>query len=263
MLKGIDVSSWQENMNFNPYDFVIIKASEGNNWVDPGLNRHFNNLAGNESGKPLNDKNYGFYHYARPELGETPETEAEWFVSLVGHHANHAIFALDWEGNSLKYSPEWALRWLDRVYELTKVKPLIYLQASEAMLGKYKIISDKDYGLWVAHWGTEKPAFGNWSVYALHQYDNTPLDYNYFNGDSETWAKYAGKYQLKPIPEKNEITMGDTVKVLSVKDYDGNVCDPWVLRTTFDVIEVNKNRIVIGKGNIVTGAWNAKDIKKV
>ena len=263
MLKGIDVSSWQNEMDFSNYDFVIIKASEGCNWVDPGLNRHFNKLAGNASGEPLTDKLYGFYHYARPELGETPEAEAEWFVKLVGHHKGHALYALDWEGTSLEYSPEWALRWLKHVYKLTGVKPVIYLQGSEAIKEKYKIISDSDFGLWVAHWGVDTPMFNNWKFYALHQYQGTPLDKNYFNGDSKAWRMYAGKIQLDPLPTKPSIKEGDVVKVISRTDFNKVVNDPWVLRATFDVIEVDGDRVVIGKGGTVSGVWNAKNLTKV
>ena len=40
MLNGVDISSYQNKVAYNSYDFVLIKASEGNNWKDPGLDRH-------------------------------------------------------------------------------------------------------------------------------------------------------------------------------------------------------------------------------
>ena len=64
MLKGIDVSSWQSPgaINYNDYDFVIIKASEGVNYVDPGLDRHLTALFGTTDPTPKKNKCYGFYH---------------------------------------------------------------------------------------------------------------------------------------------------------------------------------------------------------
>lgn len=44
MLNGVDISSYQNRVDYNSYDFVLIKASEGNNWKDPGLDRHLTGL---------------------------------------------------------------------------------------------------------------------------------------------------------------------------------------------------------------------------
>src|SRR5699024_8128329 len=142
---------------FSPYEFVIMKASEGDGYKDPMLDTHYDTLHDSRDGQPDKNKLYGFYHYARPDLGNTPESEADWFLSLVGAHVDTAIFALDWEGQSLRYSADWAHRWLKRVYEKTGVRPLLYMSASEENTGKYNAIRDDNYGLWVAHYGVTSP----------------------------------------------------------------------------------------------------------
>ncbi len=193
MLYGYDVSMWQ---SFTPLDadFVMIKASEGNGYKDPRLDFHFNNT---KKARKL----YGFYHYARPDLGNDPEAEADWFLSLVGHHAGSAIFALDWEGDSLRYSEDWILRWCRRIRDKTGVNPLIYISAAQVQ--KLRSAYYEDFGLWVAHWGVYRPVFkGCYPTWAMWQYQGTPLDKDVFNGDRRAWKAYC---TAKPIEEiKNE-----------------------------------------------------------
>lgn len=203
MLKGIDVSSFQGSVNYGAYDFVIIKASEGVNWKDPGLDRHLKGLFGTDDPTPQTDKLYGFYHYARPDLGNSPEEEAKSFLSFIRPQIGHCLMALDWEQESLDYSPDWALQWLDYVYRETGVRPLLYTQASQAKLDKYAGIARADYGLWVAHWGVSSPTYRNWQAWALWQYSDSPMDMDYFNGDAAAWRKYCGAGSQED-PEKEE-----------------------------------------------------------
>lgn len=187
MLTGIDISRYQKTMNtFKGYDFVIMKASEGKTYMDTELNNHYNRLHGSNDGVPDSTKLYGFYHFARPE-NNTPEQEAEFFLSLVGHHKGHCLFVLDWEAQALKYPIGWALKWLDIVYKKTGVRPLLYCQASYTT--KCKPISDAGYELWVAHYGVKAPKVGAFKTWKLWQYTQTPLDKDKFNGTVEDWKE--------------------------------------------------------------------------
>ena len=262
MLKGIDISMHNGNAVNLEYDFVIMKASEGVGYKDPLLDSHYNRLSGRTDGKPC-DKLYGFYHYARPDLkGNTPEAEAEWFVSLVGHHKGHCLYCLDWEGKSLAYDADYAKRWLDRVYQLTGVKPLIYLQGSEAVKSKYKAIANDDYGLWVAHWGVNDPNFANWRFWAMWQYQGSPLDKNYFNGTADRFKKYC-KSDLVTAPVSNDLKVGEHVKVTKLVDYNGTALAGFVLNNTYEVMEIKGDRVVIGLNGAVTCAIKKDYLKKV
>ena len=259
MLKGIDVSGWQE---YSPAhgDFVIIKASEGVGYKSDGLDRHYDSYHGSNDGNPDNNLLYGFYHYARPDLGNSAEDEADWFVSLVGHHAGHAIFALDWEAGALDYPAEWALRWLNRVKEKTGVKALFYCSASVENSGKYNALRDNDYGLWVADYrGRGTPEVKHWPFWAFWQFTSTPIDQNYFNGGVNQFRAYCNNGT--PTPTKIEV--GDFVKVETAIDYNGVENASWVLNATFSVMQINGDRVVIGRNGHITGAWHMSDLYKM
>lgn len=210
MLKGCDLSKWNPETP-SGYDFYLIKASEGYGYKDSALDSHFN--AVKSTGKL-----YGFYHYARPDLGNTPEAEADWFLSLVGQHAGNAIFALDYEGDSLSSGQEWALRWLQRVYEKTGVRPVFY--CSSSALAMFEKIAKENFGLWVANWNVESPKIDPWSVFAFWQYTNRPIDQDYFNGTIEQYKKYCKSDKKPEHPKKslNEIAS----EVISGKWGNGN-----------------------------------------
>lgn len=263
MLLGIDISHYQTNVNYGAYDFIIMKASEGVGYKDPMLDDHYNNIHGSTDGRPDPNKLYGFYHYARPETGNTAEAEADYFLSLVGHHAGNAIFALDWEGNSLACSTSWALAWMRRVYQKTGVRPVIYLSASELNSGKYADIAAENYGLWVAHWKAQNPKVTSFYTWALWQYEGDPLDKNYFNGDSNTWNAYAGRgfVEVPIIPE--DIKVGSKVRVITRIDYNGIRNAEWVLGKTFEVMSIKGDRVVIGQNGQLTGVWHKIDLEVV
>lgn len=184
MMKGYDISRWNAQ---TPLDrkFVIIKATEGIGFTDPKLNFHFNNA---KNAGVLR----GYYHFARPDLGNSANAEAEWFVSqLPEGELGQALLALDYEEKALAYGPTWARLFLDRVYGLTGVKPVIYIQGS--VLHDYKLVADGDYDLWVAKWSSNAPDPSPWSYYALWQYtdDDNGYDGDWFNGTTKAWYKYA------------------------------------------------------------------------
>lgn len=212
MLKGVDLSHWQSTFNnFNDVDFAFIKATEGVGYVDPACDTLYQRAK--NSGKLL-----GVYHYARPDLGNSAISEADWFIDNIKGYLNESILALDWEEGYLG-NVEWAKAFLDRVKERTGIKGLIYMSASPMREYDWSSVSNADYGLWVANYGKnngqpQENVFNNyplkyWSFYALWQYTskgrvngyNGDVDMNYFSGDAEAWRKYANaNSQPKPIP---------------------------------------------------------------
>lgn len=59
------------------------------------------------------------------------------------------------------------------------------------------------------------------------------------------------------------ITKGCKVKFTGTKSYSGIALASWTKNSTFDVIEVSGDRVVIGKGTAVTAAVNIKDCQKL
>ena len=204
MLKGIDISHHQRGIDLGAVDvdFVICKATEGNGYTDEMCDTFY------QKAKSLGKK-LGVYHFARPDLGNSAEAEADWFVKeTLGYH-KEAMLILDWESGNLK-DTTWARKWLDRVYSKTGVRPVIYMSASVMQSADWGDVVAGDYGLWVANYGTndgtpQESVFNKyplkyWDFYALWQYTskgklngyNGNLDLNYFSGDGNAWDKYAG-----------------------------------------------------------------------
>lgn len=204
MLKGIDISKWQAGIDLSKIDtdFVICKATEGVGYTDKNCDGFY------QQAKKLGKK-LGVYHFARPDLRNTATAEADWFVRETKGYHKEAMLILDWESGDLG-NVTWAKSWLDRVYEKTGVKPVIYMSASVMSSYDWSSVANADYGLWVANYGSnngtaQESVFDRyplkyWSFYALWQYTSTGklsgysgnLDLNYFSGDKEAWDKYAG-----------------------------------------------------------------------
>lgn len=204
MLKGIDISKWQAGIDLSKIDtdFVICKATEGVGYTDKYCDKLY------QQAKKLGKK-LGVYHFARPDLRNTAIAEADWFVRETKGYHKEAILILDWESGDLD-NVTWAKQWLDRVYEKTGVKPVIYMSASVMSSYDWSSVANADYGLWVANYGSnngtaQESVFDRyplkyWKFYALWQYTSVGrlsgysgnLDLNYFSGDKEAWDKYAG-----------------------------------------------------------------------
>ena len=211
-LNGIDISSWQNGINLAvvPCDFVVIKATEGINYVNPDYERAYRQAKA--SGKCL-----GVYHYAN---GGNIQAEADYFLSNVGDRLGEAILILDWEvGNNVSFGNcdyAWCKGWLDYVYEKTGVHPILYCSQSIA----YKFDNIGNYGLWIAQYADNDPtgyqdAPWNEGEYtcAIRQYTSCGrlagydgnLDLDKFYGSKEDWGKYTVSDKANVVvPEQPE-----------------------------------------------------------
>lgn len=206
MLKGIDVSHWQRGLNLNKidFDFVIVKATEGVKMVDKKCDPFIQEAI--KLGKC-----FGFYHFARPEKNSAHD-EAQFFYRNTRNYFGHGIPVLDWESVG-KYNVKWAKAWLDEIYALTGVRPIIYMSESVVNQYNWSEVAGANYGLWVAKYrdniidknydmtyAGKKPVVKWWKFYALWQWTssglldgyNGKLDCDVFYGSVDAWKKYAG-----------------------------------------------------------------------
>lgn len=260
MLKGIDISKWQAGINLSAIasqiDFVICKATEGVGYTDKYCDKLYQQAKG--LGKKL-----GVYHFARPDLGNTAKAEADWFVRETKGYHKEAMLILDWESGDLG-NVTWAKQWLDRVYEKTGVKPVIYMSASVMSSHDWSSVANADYGLWVANYGSnngtaQESVFDRyplkyWSFYALWQYTSTGklsgysgnLDLNYFSGDKEAWDKYAGgkpstsTSTSKPLEKSVE----ELAKEVIAGKYGNGDARKKALGTRYDEVQARVNEIL-------------------
>ena len=199
-LQGVDVSSWNAGIDFTkvPADFVIAKATQGVNYVNPDCDRVIQQCI--KLGKC-----WGTYHYVD---GSGAQAEADYYVNNVKNYVGKGILCIDWESGSNKAWGNYG--YLDalvaRVIERTGIKPLIYVQAS-AYVPTAEVAKRHDCGLWIAQYADmnatgyqDKPWNEGAYACAIRQYSsagrlpgwNGNLDLNKFYGDANAWRKYAG-----------------------------------------------------------------------
>lgn len=206
-MRGVDVSNWQCDIDTGVLDadFVMAGATWGvggfsNSCLVNGVNQAANYQLGRASDT---GKSIGVYHYA---MGNSATAEADFFVDNVAGYIGRAVLALDWEGedNPQFGNGAWIDSWVRRVYERTRVWPVIYVQASA--LGQLSAYVREHCGVWVAQYASNA-ATGwqsrpwNYGVYgeAMRQYTSSGyisgyagrLDLNYFRGEAWQWDSYA------------------------------------------------------------------------
>lgn len=214
-MNGIDVASWQAGIRVDrvPSDFVIAKATEGTDYVNPECDNDYHEAR--IAGKAL-----GVYHFARPSRN-TARSEAEFFARNTEGYLGEAIFALDWEDPGTQHMTGWANEFMDHFHALTGINPMIYMSESVVTSYDWSRAVDNDRGLWVAKyrdmvddWNYDMsqagsaPSGGQWGGYAIWQWTSCGrlenwggrLDCNKFYGDRAAWAKYAGGAGTAPQP---------------------------------------------------------------
>jgi len=195
-LSGIDVSAFQGVVDWDQAktgnSFVLVKATEGVGFTDPLFARNWAEL-----------KRVGLvrgaYHFARPDLGDTPQSEADWFLSVVQPGPGD-ILALDLEVGTGDLSA-WAQGFLDHVRNsLGGYRPLFY--SFYAFMGTHGLFVPAlaENGLWLA-WPDANgplPSVEPWPRVAFQQYGQGPTpgiqgdtDLDRFFGDAAALRQYS------------------------------------------------------------------------
>lgn len=189
-LFGVDVSHWQTITEckavFPSCDFVILKATEGATYKDKTLQSRYD-LA-QKCGVEL----FGIYHFY--SSFKTPEQNAENFLDTARKYLgnNNMMLICDIEQRHAEVPHIFdtdIITFCEIVEKETGIKPLIYTNSYNVR--KMQKCLEKDYGLWVAHYGKQKPntyMYGN--MWALWQYTSKPIDKNYFNGNKKQFLAY-------------------------------------------------------------------------
>lgn len=239
---GIDISSHQGGLNVPAIwaDFVIVKATEDDDYVNPYMVSQAQATLGAS-------KRLGFYHFARP--GDAA-AQARYFVSAVGALRSRATLWLDWEANAVAQGPGWAKQFLDTVRSLTGATPGIYMNGSAVNGYDWSAVA-REYPLWYAggpnysDYGSSysDPAVPNvsyWGQPLIHQYTEDgrlpgysgTLDLNRLR-DRATWDRMigggasasapsqpSGEAQLTVDGEYGAATIGRLKSVMGAVGYD-------------------------------------------
>lgn len=209
MMNGIDISHWQGGLNLDavPCDFMIAKATEGVNYVDPTCDK-FVQAAIRKGIK------WGFYHFIDQS---DIIAQADFFVDNCKNYFGHGIAVVDYEMYGLEQGAANLERFIDRVHEKTGVWVMVYVSQSVTHEQDFSSICKK-CALWLAQYGSNNPtgyqsepwhkAPNYWGAISMHQYTSHGqldgysgnLDLDIFYGDATAWDKIARGSNEAPAP---------------------------------------------------------------
>lgn len=200
-MKGIDIAAWQKNLNLDSieYDFVIIKGTQGTNYVNTFCDAFVQKAI--KAGKL-----WGFYHFMNMD---DPVKQADHFYQNCKNYFGKGIPVLDYEDGG-RIGTDGAKKFLDRIYALTGVRCLLYTYRNLTKEEDWSKIAP-NHALWVAQYANENQTgyqdspwlpdggFGAWNTCVMHQYSshgrlsgyNGNLDLDIAFMDAAAWSRYA------------------------------------------------------------------------
>ncbi|WP_050607287.1 GH25 family lysozyme [Clostridium niameyense] len=165
-IRGIDISSWQTGINYRKVkefgDVVIIKATEGVDYVDSMLEKHY------EGAKSAGLK-VGFYHFFSDKTN--PIEQAKDFWNAIKNKKFEVIPVLDIETSkrSKKEVTDRCILFLNEMKRLSGFDCIIYTYTNFARTKLDTRLSK--YLLWIAEYGVNWPGSnGIWTSWVGFQY---------------------------------------------------------------------------------------------
>lgn len=286
--KGIDVSKWQGAVDWTKVkqsgvQFAIIKAggSDAGFYKDPRFERNY-------AGCKTAGIHVGAYYYVGRKCTSKAdgEADAKRFLELLkGKQFDMPVY-IDVEDPlpATQNGNTQAAIGFCNAMEKAGYFTGVYASDISGFHDRLHMSALKKYTWWVARYGsnvayaTENKGIWQYSstgrVAGIN--GNVDMDICYvdfpatikskgFNGYSKsavvTPAKPATPTKPESKPASTGLKVGDTVKVLNPVTYTGQKFKLWY--PTYNVIEVQGDRVVIGKGRVVTAPVKASNLKKV
>lgn len=227
MAKGIDISMHNGTVNFSAVkssgcNIVIIKATEGVDYVDPCLNQHYN-------GAKAQGLNIGFYHFMSEKTSPTQQAVDFW-NAIRGKQFN-IIPTLDIEtnnqGRSAKQISDRCIEFLNKFKSLSGYDCMIY---TSGYFGRDNLDSRvKKYKGWIAHYGVNTPMQTGFEVIG-HQYTEdgringvtTRVDMNNFTDGIFIGSKNTIKETKEMQIQKMLVTIGYPIGNSGIDGIIGN-----------------------------------------
>jgi GH25 family lysozyme M1 (1,4-beta-N-acetylmuramidase) len=169
-MKGIDISAYQENVDFAKVkaagiEVVYIKATEGTGYINPLLKTQY-------SGAKAAGLKVGFYHFFRAKNEANAIQQAQYFVNAVSGLEYDCRLALDIEtseGIAKAALSTIAKAFLDQVKALTGLTPVLYTYSSFISESLNNTLAA--YPLWIANYSNTAPGSNSiWSTWIGWQY---------------------------------------------------------------------------------------------
>ncbi|MDG4951274.1 hypothetical protein NLM59_10075 [Weeksellaceae bacterium KMM 9724] len=195
---GIDISAHTGKVDFEEIqkqniDFVYLKATEGENFVDPKFEENYKNVIKNKF--PV-----GFYHFFR--FNKDGVVQAHNFLQNIKDKETHLPLVIDVEewGNLSSKSQEEVVseisKFINTVENSTQSKIMIY--SNESSYKKYIEGNFDNKEVWICSF-SKKPNIEKEWVFWQHSHKGKLdgadgwVDINTFNGTYDEWNKYLKK----------------------------------------------------------------------
>lgn len=284
-MKGIDVSHWQGAIDWSKVkasgiQFAIIKAGGS----DAGFYKD-SRFEANYSGCKSAGIHVGAYYFVGKGCTSKANGEADarrFIEQMKGKQFDMPVY-IDFEAPSASNvnGNTQAVIGFCKVLENAGYFAGIYASDISGFKERLHASALKQFTWWVARYGS-KPVFATASL-GIWQYSSTgkvtgingnvDMDICYVDFPSTIKSKgfngYSKSVHVTPAkpakpeskPASTSLKVGDTVKVLNPVTYTGQKFKLWY--PTYNVIEVKGDRVVIGKGKVVTAPVKASNLKKV
>lgn len=291
MSKGIDVShnngaiDWKK-VKEDGIDFAILRSGHGQK-VDTQFNKYVDGAT--KAGIP-----FGIYHFSYAATVAQAEAEAKKCLEIIKPYKIELPVYFDFEDYSenvnpnVKYTKElrtnMALAFC-KIIKAAGYETGIYTNPNY-ILYRFDWDKLKGFSLWLAQW----PLGGSRNI-KFEEVKETAVNTKY--GKPDIWQIGKGRingintdtdfnYGYVPLPDKqpvkpaepkpiesplkagDKVAVINTTKALNLRRgnlYGGGTFV--VYRDSYDVIQVNGDRVVIGVGKAVTAAVHIKDLKKL
>lgn len=189
-LKVADLSNnnYSKDLKNYPADGYMFKATEGTYFVDRFCDGFINQAKRKK-------KVWGVYHFISKE---NPEKQADFFYKNCKGYIHKGVLCLDYEGSGA-LGVNHAKRFLDRLYKLTGVRALIYMNVSTMRNGGNWTSVAKNHGLWLAYPSSSQylPTPKYWKQVTMLQHSWSPYDKDIFFGTFTAWNKIANPKNKK------------------------------------------------------------------
>ncbi|KAI0190775.1 glycoside hydrolase family 25 protein [Xylaria flabelliformis] len=198
-VQGFDISHYQSSVNFGAaYSagarFVIIKATEGTDYIDPSFSSHY-------SGATNAGLIRGGYHFAHLDTS-SGATQANYFIAHGGGWSGDGITLpgmLDLEGScvlSASATVAWIKDFSNTYHSKTGVYPLLYTNPSwwSSCTGNSNAFVNTNPLVLARYSSSAGTPPGSWPYYTIWQYNDAYTyggDSDSFNGDMAALLRLA------------------------------------------------------------------------
>lgn len=266
-MNGIDIASYQDGIDLNKVDcdFVIIKATQGESYINPSFKSMLDNAK--ESGKLI-----GVYHYIN---GIGYKKEMEHFYKTIKKYIGNVIICLDWEEiqNSAWRDEKYLENCIKYLKKLTDVSPFVY--ASKSVF-PFALCSKYECGTWVAQYANnnstgfqQRP--WNESAYTcdIRQYSSTgiikgykkALDLNKAYFGKTVWNAWC-KPKSSPKKTSKQVNIDNLVKKTLKGEYGNGVARMKKLGSDYAKVQKRINRLMKLAKKTKAGKYGNGDERK-